>query len=1086
MGEVISEAKLLDPRNRARVEQAISLIFRGKAGIAGQDPALRPFVNALVLKGVTSAQEINRRIQVQKQEEIKAQTFAKVSKVLQTQTQKEQALRTIFEGPTVGNNLRRFIESEKTQGISEDLTRRLIEKTRPAEQQQVFKEVGLKDFGKRVKFFEGLSRGSQRETERLLAKKDLTRNEKASLMAIQFALPAVQLVQGLKQLPAFAKSIVKNPKNIKKVPKQIWRGLKETGLEIYALARVDPRLAVARIGGEIVVLLAIGEAFKVVGKVGKGAFNKVSPNLKRVRGGRVVVKSTGKGRFVKIKVASKKTIKLIEKKSKLAKKVVKKAKKIKKKVKAVKKVQAKEIRQFKTAVEYSKQLKKARQARKLARKKGRTISIGNNDYVEAVAFVEEAVDRLATSKAKQFIKTFKARGGKLGLGQKESFIKAVRSFANKQLNKLSDFKNLKNYAKLKRPFQIKLLKAKKINPATKLIKTISSKVKKFPITKKIKSLATKIKRIIKKKVKAVKKVQAKEIRQFKTAVEYSKQLKKARQARKLARKKGRTISIGNNDYVEAVAFVEEAVDRLATSKAKQFIKTFKARGGKLGLGQKESFIKAVRSFANKQLNKLSDFKNLKNYAKLKRPFQIKLLKAKKINPATKLIKTISSKVKKFPITKKIKSLATKIKKLPAKIKKGLVKRKLQRIGRKEFRETIRYKMEKARPIRKVTLQQLEKSSTISRMNKFVDRFFDEVGRRQKINISSVKYRQFKNLIKKRLRRAIKTGNKVEINKFKRSIKKIIDDMNKPSSKPSVKVISTGKKRITRTIKDFSPEVKKGEFVEVRSGQQVLLQRTKQIQKVKPIQKLAIQKQVFVIQTVQKKSISLLPLVRYVSSALADFFIRSLVKQKIKRKPGQAITAFLKVKQKDKAVEDAKEDLKTLQKTFPEVKVTQTTIQDIISQPRFRPIQKVKPEPPTKKKPTARRKRKRPVKPTKKKIREIGYVSSVKKKTQTKLHTLPLTKERALDILAYNLDKTPSIKGRTIKSLKKVRRSILQRQIRLVPKGYFLKHRKKFVLKKLRKGRETYEMIEKKKFRKDSKKEKRVKRRPTTSRRIKRK
>jgi len=910
MGEVISEAKLLDPRNRAKVEQAISLIFRGKAGIAGQDPALRPFVNALVLKGVTSAEEINRRIQVQKQEEIKAKNFERVQNLQAQRIKKEQALKTIFEGPTVGDNLRRFIESEKQQGISEDLTRVLIEKNRPPRQQKILREVGLKDFGERAGFFESLSRGTQRETERLLQKKNLTQKEKASLMAIQFALPAVQLVQGLKQLPAFTKSIVRNPKNIKKVPKQIWRGLKETGLEIYALAKVDPRLAVARVGGEIVVLLAIGETFKVVGKVGKGAFNKVSPNLRRVRGGNVVVKSTGKGRLVKIKVASKKTIKAIEKRSKLAKKAVTKVKKIKKKVKVVKKVQAKEIRQFKSAVEYSKQLKKARQARKIARKKGRTITIGRNDYVEAVAFVEEVVDRLATSKAKQFIKTFKARGGKLGLGQQESFIKAVRSFANKQLNKLSEFKNLKNYARLKKPFQIKLLKTRKINPATKLVRSISSKVKKFPLTK------------------------------------------------------------------------------------------------------------------------------------------------------------------------KIKSLATKIKKLPSKIKKGLAKRKLQRIGRKEFRETIRYKMEKARPIRKVTLQQLERSSTISRMNKFVDRFFDEVGRRQKINISSVKYKQFKNLIKKRLRRAIKTGNKVEINKFKRSIQKIINDMNKPSSRPTVKIVSPGKKKITRTIKDFSPEVKSGEFVEVRSGQQVLLQRTKQIQKVKPT--LAKQKQVFIIQTVQKKGISFLPLVRYVSSAIAEFFIRSLVKQKMKRKPGQNIMAFLKVKQKDKALEDTKQDLKILQETFPDLKITPEITQAITKTPGLRtptiPKLKIPPKPPTKKKPpTARRKKKRPTKKIKKKVRETGFVSSVKKRIPKKLNTLPLTKERALDILAYNLDKTPSIKGRSIKSLKKVRRSILQRQIRIVPKGYFLRHRKKFVLRKLRKGRETYEMIEKKKFRKDSKKEKKVRR-----------
>lgn len=924
MVEVISEAKLLDPRNRARVEQALSLIFKGKAGIAGRDPALRPFVNALVLKGAVSAQEIFRRIQIQKQEEAKIATAERVAI--------EEARRGVVEGATAGEQLRatvklrQFSRAPITTIQKKILSQRIIiEKRRPSSQQKTFQEIGLKDFGERAGFWEGLSRGSQRETERLIQRGDITQKEKASLMAIQFALPTVQFVHGLTQLPAFTRSLVKNPKNIAKIPKQIWGGLKETGLEIVALAKVDPRLAVARVGGELVLLKAIGDAFRIVGKVGKGAGKAVAPFMKKVKGGTLVAKRIGTKGVVKLKLVSGKTARIIRKKSKLAEAVIKKAEKVKvvvkKKIKVTKAVQELEIRKFKGRVQYANQLKRARQARRIASRKGITIHIGTNDYIEAVAFVEDFADRLATLKARQFIKALKARGVRFGLGQQDDFIKATRLYVSKTLNNMPKFKSLKNYARLQRPFQIKLLRAKKISSATKLLKSINFKIKKVPILKKMKSL----------------------------------------------------------------------------------IKKFK-----------------------------------------------------------------------------------KIKKLPAKIRKKLVERKLKRIGIREFRKTNRYRMEKARPIRKVTFEQLQKANTISKMNKFVDRFFNEMGRRQKLNITSVKFRQLKNIIKKRLRRAIKRGDKAEIIKFRKSIKKLIDDMNKPSSKPTIKVISKVEKpRRIRTIKDFAPEVKRGEYVEVRRGQQILLQKTKQMQKVelKQIQKI-VQKQqivaeklfkqqrVFTIQLVQKKSISLLPLIKFASEVLVDFFIRSLVKQRALQKAGQTQRA----KQQIKTVQDVKQDLKTMQTIAPTLKIKQVLRQEVISKQKFRPVQKPRVDQLIKK-PVVRRKIRRELpKKKEKKRKETGFISSVRKPKIRKINELPLTRGRALDFLAFVLDKNPSIKGRTIKSLKRVRPSVLKRQIRNVPKGYFLRHRKKFILRKLKKGREGYEMIERRRFRRDSRRERIVKRR----------
>lgn len=975
--ELLSRQKLLSPRLRPRVEQVMNLIGRGKEFVALRDPALRVITQTLLAMGVRSAEEIGRALIEQKQEEARKATFERV--LVEEMRRVGRARLEALEGATAGESLRQLLKSERFKRLGtprkgtitravdvgggkmqdvriefkdgkifsekflgkpipqttrfkqrKDLSRILIERRRPIEQQRIFRDVGLQDFGERAKLFETLPKRARIETERLLEKKDLTGKEKRMLLAIQFTLPSLQFIRGLTQLPAFTKSLVKNPKNITKVPGQIWTGLKETGLEIVALAKVDPRLAAARIGGEIILLKAIGDAFRIIGKVGKGAGKAVAPALRRVRGGMLVVKRVGTKGLVKLKLVSGKTAKFIRKKSKLAEVAIKKAEKVKvvvkKEIRVTKAAQKLEVRRFRGRVEFANQLKKARNVRRLARRKGRTISIGTNDYIEAVAFIEEIADILVMGKARQFIKALKARGIKFGLGQEDDFIKAARVYVNKSLNKMPKFRSLKEYARLQRPFQIKLLRARKISPATKLIKSINLKIRKLPLVKEMKSI----------------------------------------------------------------------------------------------------------------------FKRIK-----------------------------------------------KVKKLPSKIKKKLVKKRLEAIGRREFRKTIRYHMEKTRPIRKVTLEQLQKSNTISKMNKFVDRFFDEMGRRQNIKISSLKFKQLKNVIKKRLRHAIKTGNKAEISKFTKSVKKLINDMNKPAKKPAVKIVNKfGKPKRVRTIKDFTPEVRRGEYIEVRKGQQVLLQKVKQVQKLKPAQRLLQQqKQTFIIQSVQKQVISMMPLVKFSIDVLVDIFIRSLGRQKTKQKAAQAFDSLLKITPKTETAQDAKQDLKILQQTLPALKIVQKVKQDVLSRQRFRLVSRLRPEQVGKKKVIRRRILRITPKKKKRKIKDTGYVSSVKKPIRRKLNVLPLTRERALDLLAFMLDKNPAIKGRTIKSLKKVKISVLKRKLKLAPKGYFKRHRRKFILRKLRKGRETYEMIERKKYRKDSKGERttsrKIKRRRTTRRRIKR-
>lgn len=77
--DVASEAQLQDPRNLAKVEQAIDLIQRGKTAAAIGDPRLSPFVNALLEKGVVSAEQIRTRLVLRRQEEAKVAAAERVA-----------------------------------------------------------------------------------------------------------------------------------------------------------------------------------------------------------------------------------------------------------------------------------------------------------------------------------------------------------------------------------------------------------------------------------------------------------------------------------------------------------------------------------------------------------------------------------------------------------------------------------------------------------------------------------------------------------------------------------------------------------------------------------------------------------------------------------------------------------------------------------------------------------------------------------------------------------------------------------------------------------------------------------------------
>lgn len=883
-----------------------------------------------------------------------------------------------------------------------------------------------------------------------------------SLLGLATATTIISGVTGYIALSKGTINLIRNPAEIKKLPgvlKNIPGAISEAGKSFGKLIRVSPTEAIGVIAGEYILFKGAGMTFKAVGKLSSKTVKLVKPTLR-------------KADIISMKITGK-TIN-IAKKSKIVSKAITKGK-------AVKKIQKVEIEKFKTAQEVSAQLKRAKTARLASRKKGiKTVGFGDDQYIKAIDYMNEWADNLAYSKTKDFIKKWKASGRKVGLGVEEEMIEKIRLYLRKQLKEMPSFKRLQDAAKLNEPFTFRLIKTKKIKTANVMFKQVKVMLNKTPLNKKMNSLVRKVKKV-KKGVKAAQEV---EIKKFKTAEEVINQLKKAKAYRKKIRKKGiRTMSFSGDDrYIKALDFMEESIKNRAYYKTKDFIKKWKASGRKVGLGQEEELIKKVHKYLRDEMKEMPIYKSLKEASRLNEPFTFKLIKAGKLKTAKVMFNQAKNSLLKIPLSKKMNSLVRKVKVTSKKvspkiIKKKVVRAKQVRAGRKAYKKTNRYRMEKTRRIRKVTIEKLNRDQTINSARKYVDDLFDEIARRQKVYMNSLEYRQFKNVIKKRFEAAIKSGNKAEINKFKETFRNIIKETNKPSKAPTIKVVEKGSKKI-QIIKDFQPEAPKGQYREIKVGNQVMLQEVKQVQKQiqKQVQKQVtkqvqrqVQKQTFVILSVQKQSINLVPLLRLAVTSLSALAFVNLQKQV--QKSGKAVTTA----QASKVLQSSAQDFKVLQATAqaisPKLDVMQAIKSAMASKQKSRQRPRLKTKQVQKKKKVSVpkiRDKKKTTRTLAKPVMTYGFVIK-KSGKQVRLRIPPLQLSDAWDIGAKKLDFDLQRTGRLIPLGK-------SRVVAVIPsstKNYYAKHSKKFRRFRQKKGkRYTLErtIIEKKKYVGDKKSE----------------
>lgn len=96
--------------------------------------------------------------------------------------------------------------------------------------------------------------------------------------------------------------------------------------------------------------------------------------------------------------------------------------------------------------------------------------------------------------------------------------------------------------------------------------------------------------------------------------------------------------------------------------------------------------------------------------------------------------------------------------------------------------------------------------------------------------------------------------------------------------------------------------------------------------------------------------------------------------------------------------------------------------------------------------------------------DLGYISGLKststRRVTKTLVSVPITKERAFDILAYSMIRQNKRAGLVKKSQKETPRSIINRSYKSVPKGYFKRVRSRFLVRRLKTKDEIYEVIQK--------------------------
>ena len=828
----------------------------------------------------------------------------------------------------------------------------------------------------------------------------------------------------IKKTPQFVKNVYNDPELYASkgwtTTKNIGNAIKREGIVFGKLLATEPDAAVAMIGREIFIMVAVGGAFRIVGKVGSSSFNALKSAFNKV--GRI-------GIPLKKIPASKYLIK-----------------------------GARKIEIAKINIEYKKSLNLAKKIRLKSAKKGKTLELTSPNYKQALNNIDSISDSIAKVKTYEFLISFTEKGGKITKGQLDELLNAVRNQYRNNLQKTVAYQTLQKLSLQDRFLSVKLIRQGKIKSAKILFNSSVKNIKSIPAIKLININLSNIKRGIKIKIKKIKAPVATKIKKFKTKIEIAKMRREAKKFRK--KSKWKQSWFGDDRYEQVKIVLEEKIKLKSVNDVDKFLAAYKKSGKKIGLGKREEFIDLLTNKRLKAWRSTKEYKSLTNLSILNEKYMIEFRKKIRFESAKNIFDKSIGKIKQFKIPTS--ELRQRLRLKVRRVKRKIIRKIQIRKQKKFIKKTIRYRLEKKRPIRTVTFEQLQKTQNVTSMNNFIDKFFKELQLRQGLRVSTKTYSQMKNVLKKRMRNAIKTNNKQEIKHFGESIKKLMNDMNKKSNRPDIKVSEIVKdpktnkpSRRIRTIKDFETPMPKGTYQEVKVGDTVLLQKvkTKQVQKAKVI-------------SVQKEIVSLAPIVKYASISLSMSALKNIQRSRQAFVPLTTQASLSKVLQGSGQDFTVLSDVAQASKQTLSPKIIQAVnskSRTLLKQP-VRQITKTK-----KKKPVIKiKKKERNTRKLSRKVMTYGFV--IKKGGRVvKLNIPPMTLQDAWDVGSKKLDFDLQRTGKLIPLGKNNVVAKLSKGVG----GYYKRNSKKFRRFRKKKGK-IYSLertiIEKKKYIGDTKSE----------------
>ena len=123
------------------------------------------------------------------------------------------------------------------------------------------------------------------------------------LKELTFAQSTIEFGIGVALLPSAIKGLIRNPKNIKKIPSNLRKALIEEGKETGKLLLTSPGEGIIKIGTEIFLFKGTGKALKLTGKVSSKIATRVSPKFVKLKSSKLTIPSKQIGKTITLEIS---------------------------------------------------------------------------------------------------------------------------------------------------------------------------------------------------------------------------------------------------------------------------------------------------------------------------------------------------------------------------------------------------------------------------------------------------------------------------------------------------------------------------------------------------------------------------------------------------------------------------------------------------------------------------------------------------------------------------------------------------------------------------------------------------------------